>query len=62
MLGCEMGHRLAGDLLECLESMKDRYRENERDLAAEEIIRAMEAAAQERLGNIPVTQGLGYLS
>lgn len=62
VLGSEMGHRLAGDLLECLESMKDRYGENERDLAAEEIIRAMEAAAQERLGRIPVTQVLVYLS
>lgn len=62
VLGSEMGHRLAGDLLECLETMKDRYRENERDLAAEEIIRAMEAAAQERLGSIPVTQVLVYLS
>ena len=42
--------------------MKDRYGENERDLAAEEIIRAMEAAAKERLGRIPVTQVLVYLS
>ena len=42
--------------------MREKYRESERDLAAEEIIRAMEAVAQEHLGRLPVTQVLVYLS
>ncbi len=62
VLGSEMGHRLAGELLTCLEAMREKYRESERDQATEEIIRAMEAAAQEHLGRLPITQVLVYLS
>lgn len=61
VLGSEMGHRLAGELWDCMESMKETYRKSEHDAAAADIARKMKEAAQNRLGRIPVTEVLVYL-
>ncbi len=61
VLGSEMGHRLAGDLWDCMEAMKETYRKSECDAAAADIARKMKEAAQNRLGRIPVTEVLVHL-